>query len=188
MTIHAPTTDDLIDLFASRLAAVGGNTQRVTDSGAAAGAIQKLANALDGTVWVSADVVARASDLIVALRGLGLDTKAPANPAEVRDQPLGVAIAEGAIAETGSAIMSEPRAHARSVTLMTETLVVVCPTAALLPSLDEAATVLRAISAGGASYATFVTGPSRTADIERQLTVGVQGPSAFHVLLVDDLH
>jgi L-lactate dehydrogenase complex protein LldG len=36
----------------------------------------------------------------------------------------------------------------------------------------------------GPSYATFVTGPSRTADIERQLTIGVQGPAAMHVVFV----
>jgi L-lactate dehydrogenase complex protein LldG len=56
-----------------------------------------------------------------------------------------------------------------------------------LPGLDETATVLREVSRDGASYATLVTGPSRTADIERQLTVGVQGPAEFHVVFVDDL-
>ena len=96
-------------------------------------------------------------------------------------------VAEGTIAETGTSIMSEPRVESRAVTLMTETLVILCPKSLLLPSLDEAAPVLRAISANGASYATFVTGPSRTADIERQLTVGVQGPGEFHVILVDTL-
>ncbi|HYJ12460.1 MAG TPA: LUD domain-containing protein, partial [Thermomicrobiales bacterium] len=68
-----------------------------------------------------------------------------------------------------------------------ECLVVICLRANLLPSLGEAAPVLRQISSRGASYATFITGPSRTADIERQLTVGVQGPGEFHVILIDRL-
>ena len=99
----------------------------------------------------------------------------------------GLGIAEAAIAETGSVIMSEPRVADRAVTLMTGTLVIVCPAPNLLPSLDEAAGVLRRIGTSGSSYATFITGPSRTADIERQLTVGVQGPGVYHVILVDQL-
>ncbi|MDQ3413285.1 MAG: lactate utilization protein, partial [Chloroflexota bacterium] len=39
----------------------------------------------------------------------------------------------------------------------------------------------------GGAYATLVTGPSRTADIERVLTVGVQGPARLIVLFVDEL-
>ena len=35
-----------------------------------------------------------------------------------------------------------------------------------------------------AAYATFVTGPSRTADIERSLTIGVQGPSRLTAAIV----
>lgn len=186
MTIRAPTTDDLVDLFTNRLASVGGQAHCVANSEEAAESIVSHAAGSDRTVWISGDVTQRAPEVIENLRRLGFETRVPRDPAEVRDQPLGLAIAEGAIAETGSAIMSEPRVISRSVTLMTETLVVLCPLAALVPSLDEAAGVLRAISGSGASYATFVTGPSRTADIERQLTVGVQGPSAFHVLLVDE--
>jgi len=188
MTIQLPTTQELVSLFASRLAAVGGHASTATDSEAVASSILAIAAvAAAPTIWVSEDVTRQAPDLVACLQRVGFETRVPANPAEVRDQPLGLAIAEGAIAETGSVILSEPHVNSRSVTLMTETLIVVCPLAALMPSLDEAAEVLRTISARGASYATFVTGPSRTADIERQLTVGVQGPSVFHVVLVDEL-
>lgn len=187
MVSAGSSTDDLIDLFASRLAAVGGHATTVPDSEAAAESILAIAKPTERTVWVCDDVVRRVPIVIGQLHRFGFETRVPRDPAEVRDQPLGLAIAEGAIAETGSAITSEPRVNSRSVTLMTETLIVLCPLDALMPSLDEAAAVLRAISADGASYATVVTGPSRTADIERQLTVGVQGPSAFHVLLVDEL-
>jgi L-lactate dehydrogenase complex protein LldG len=43
-----------------------------------------------------------------------------------------------------------------------------------------------ALTPGGA-FATLLTGPSRTADIERVLTVGVQGPGKVMTLFVDDL-
>jgi L-lactate dehydrogenase complex protein LldG len=187
MTTHAPASPDLIDLFTRRLTAVGGHVQRAADAAGAAGVIGALAAEPGTTAWVSADLLDRAPGVTSALQAAGISVRQPEDPADVRDQPLGVAIAEGAVAETGSVIMVEPRIAQRAVTLMTEALVVLCPTAALLPSLDEAAPVLRAISAEGASYATLVTGPSRTADIERQLTVGVQGPGVYHVVLVDAL-
>jgi L-lactate dehydrogenase complex protein LldG len=182
------TTDDLLALFTDRLTAVGGHVHVAAGSEDAARAIQTIdAKRSGGTAWASLEVIQRAPSLVSWLAYLGLAARVPADPAEVRDQPLGIAIAEGTVAETGSSIMSEPRLDSRSVTLMTETLVIVCPTSRLLPSLDEAAPVLREIAAHGASYATFITGPSRTADIERQLTVGVQGPGEFHVILVDQL-
>jgi L-lactate dehydrogenase complex protein LldG len=188
MTTTTIATHDLIALFTERLTAVGGHVRVVTDSDSAAESIRLIAgDTLGRTIWTSEDVAHRAPRLVARVEDLGFTTRVPAGPGEVRDQPLGLAIAEGLIAETGTSILSEPRVNDRSVTLMTETLVVICPTAALMPSLDDAAQVLRTISGDGVSYATFVTGPSRTADIERQLTVGVQGPGVFHVILIDDL-
>ena len=76
----------------------------------------------------------------------------------------------------------------RAIGMLTAIQVIICPTGALVPALDDAAPVLRqlALRPGGA-YATLVTGPSRTADIERVLTVGVQGPGRVIVFFVDDL-
>ena len=45
----------------------------------------------------------------------------------------------------------------------------------------------RALPGNGRWFSTLVTGPSRTADIERVLTVGVQGPGKVMTLFVDDL-
>jgi L-lactate dehydrogenase complex protein LldG len=185
MTSHASPTS-VLDLFTTRLTAVGGHVHSAPDAEAAAQAISTIGPG-SGTIWISDEVRQRAPDLVAALEQQGYEPRIPDSPAEVRDQPLGLAVAEATIAETGTSILAEPRVESRSVTLMTETLVVICEAAALLPSLDEAATVLREISSAGTSYATFVTGPSRTADIERQLTVGVQGPGEFHVILIDHL-
>ncbi len=191
-TIWTPMTGNaspssLLDLFTTRLTAVGGHVHAAPDVAAAAQAITTIGPG-SGTVWISEEVRRRSPDLVAALERQGYEPHVPATPGEVRDQPLGLAIAEATIAETGTSILAEPRVESRSVTLMTETLIVVCDSTRLLPSLDEAASVLRQIASSGTSYATFVTGPSRTADIERQLTVGVQGPGEFHVILIDHLN
>jgi L-lactate dehydrogenase complex protein LldG len=93
-----------------------------------------------------------------------------------------------AIAETGSVLLSEPSLEDRSVSMLTLAHATICPTAALVASLDDAAPVIRQRSlAQGGGFMTLVTGPSRTADIERVLTVGVQGPGKIMTIFVDDL-
>ena len=44
----------------------------------------------------------------------------------------------------------------------------------------------RADAISTASCCTFVTGPSRTSDIENDLTIGVHGPAAVVVLILED--
>jgi L-lactate dehydrogenase complex protein LldG len=124
-----------------------------------------------------------------ALAELDVTQVAPESPAQMRDSALGIGIAHAGIAETGSALMAEPSLADRSIGMLPRAQAIVIPTQALLPSLDEAAPILRALAlAPGRNMVTLVTGPSRTADIERVLTVGVQGPGRIMILFADDLN
>jgi L-lactate dehydrogenase complex protein LldG len=94
-------------------------------------------------------------------------------------------IAEGvfAVAETGSVVVALPRAE-RGAALLAERLWLLVPAGDLVPTLDDALARIDALVRAGRPYVTLMTGPSRTADIERALTVGVHGPRELHVVLV----
>jgi L-lactate dehydrogenase complex protein LldG len=93
----------------------------------------------------------------------------------------GVSTAIYGLADTGSVVIvaspEEPRARsllpAVHVTLLREDLI--------LPGLDE---LFAAIGDDLPSALAIVTGPSRSADIEQKLTVGVHGPGEVHVVLL----
>ena len=184
-----PNPATLMAAFTDRGASLGVTVTRVTGSDAAAVAIAAFAAELDAPdPLVSAELTLAAPGLVAALAANGLTPTIADNPADTNDAPLGLSLARLAIAETGSVLLAEDSLADRGIGMLVAAHVVVCSTERLVPSLDEAAPVLREIaSRPGGSYATLVTGPSRTADIERVLTVGVQGPARLAVLFVDDL-
>jgi L-lactate dehydrogenase complex protein LldG len=181
----ATTHEALYNQFEAALTKVGGACQRVTTTADAARAIVQIAGGTSQPLWTAPMVQDAMLPLIDALASAGIDVHYPKSVAEVRDQPLGLTVARQAIAETGSVLLVERDLIDRSVSLMTETCVVACALDDLAPSLDDAGQTLAAAAREHGSYATLVTGPSRTADIERQLTVGVQGPSRLHVIFIE---
>ena len=137
---------------------------------------------------VASEVTQRMPGIVSALASAGLPFRLSTSPAETRDAPLGLSIGRLAVAETGSVLLSESSLEDRSVGMLTLAQATICPSAALVASLDDAAPLLRQLSrAEGGAFSTLVTGPSRTADIERVLTVGVQGPGKVMTIFVDDL-
>ena len=88
-----------------------------------------------------------------------------------------------AVAETGSVAVALPRAE-RGDALLSERLWLLVPATELVATLDQALARIDRLVRDGRPYVTLMTGPSRTADIERALTVGVHGPRELHVVLV----
>lgn len=169
--------------FRDVLTTAAGNACRCSRSELA----ETIRNLTNGeTVWTRDDIEIAWPGVIADLETAGVSIRSDSSPENTRDQPWGLTNARGAIAESGSVILHENRIDHRSVSLMTNKLIVLCRLDHLHASLDDAARILREISADGTSYATFVSGPSRTADIERQLTIGVQGPGELHVILVEE--
>lgn len=101
---------------------------------------------------------------------------------------LGVTRAALGIAETGSIVVAGNALLPRLSTMLPLVHVAVLDQDAVVASLDEAGEYLRRISlepnGGQIRYASFVSGPSRTSDVEKTLTVGVHGPGALHIILL----
>ena len=178
-----------IAAFTERAAALGVAVTWAVDSNAVATEVATVAMKLDiRAPLVSAELAEAAPALCAALNARGVPPRPPGGPDDTNDAPLGLSLAHLAVAETASVLLAEETLADRSIGLLVAEQIVVCPTRALVPTLDAAAPVLRAFATRpGGAYATLVTGPSRTADIERTLTVGVQGPAKLSILFVDDL-
>lgn len=96
---------------------------------------------------------------------------------------VGISAAEFAVAESGSICVRADSMDARLVSMLPPVHVALVPSAKVLPGITEAMSGLRKTLSQG--YASFITGPSRTADIERVLTIGVHGPSRLLLLAID---
>jgi L-lactate utilization protein LutC len=96
----------------------------------------------------------------------------------------GISSADYALADTGSLVMISSREEARLVSLLPPAHIAIVPASKLLTGLDELYTILPK-PADQTSSMVFITGPSRTADIEQILVRGVHGPGEIHVVVVD---
>jgi L-lactate utilization protein LutC len=97
-----------------------------------------------------------------------------------------LSMARGAVASTGSLILIESEWHDRMLGLLCHRHIVVIPAGAMVCTLrDAAGYILPPRIADPGPYVTFVSGPSRTSDIEKVLTIGVHGPSEVIAIMVE---
>ncbi|NPA31925.1 MAG: lactate utilization protein C, partial [Chloroflexi bacterium] len=96
---------------------------------------------------------------------------------------VGLTAAALAVAATGSVLVHSGPGRPLTASLLPRAHGVLVPASRLVPDLEAA---LRHPSWHSARAAALITGPSRTADIEMTLTVGVHGPAQVQVWLVTD--
>jgi L-lactate dehydrogenase complex protein LldG len=94
----------------------------------------------------------------------------------------GITGCDCAIADTGTLVLSSGKGRLLSTSLLPEIHIAVVHRKQILGSLDEGLR-LRAVRDSAASV--LITGPSRTADIEMTLTIGVHGPKALVACIVE---
>jgi L-lactate dehydrogenase complex protein LldG len=134
-------------------------------------------------VAVTPTLAASRPELATAL-GARMRRPDPEEPfASIADAAVGIAEGMLAVAESGSVLLAHDELADRAVSMLSRIGIQVVPRERVVASLDDVAGWLDA-NEGAASLATLVTGPSRTADIERVLTIGVQGPADLHVIVL----
>ncbi|HEX6883461.1 MAG TPA: lactate utilization protein [Planctomycetota bacterium] len=170
--------------FTSVLERVGGRVHRVRSTEEARARLQALLAEAGATRLIVSD----ASELRALAADLpGVELLAPSAPrAELFAATAGLTTAQWGIAETGTLVLESAAEQHRLASLVVPLHVALLPVARLLGTLGDALAALQGPTAAPASRTiTFVTGPSRTADIELELVVGVHGPKSLHVLLLE---
>lgn len=102
-----------------------------------------------------------------------------------RDTDLvGITGAFCAVAETGTLMTVSGRETPAAVSLLTETHVAVMGASRIVRGMEEAWQLARSELGRLPRSVNFISGPSRTADIEQTVTLGAHGPYRVHVIVV----
>jgi L-lactate dehydrogenase complex protein LldG len=176
----------MFDLFKARAEAVSAEVLRCATAAAALevvfSVLRREGSAHPGgarAVWHAGPILGRpAAERASTVPGLSFDVTRE----NTRESRVGVTEFDWAIADTGTLVQDATAPGARLASTLVETHVAVVRTASLVPDL---ATLLAEVDPRRMRYLAFVTGPSRTADIERVLTIGVHGPKKLVIVAVD---
>jgi L-lactate dehydrogenase complex protein LldG len=100
------------------------------------------------------------------------------------DDLVGITGAYCAVAETGTLVTLSGADTPPSVSLLPETHIAVMDAARVVHTMEDAWQLMRSEVGGLPRAVNFISGPSRTADIEQTVTLGAHGPYRVHVVLV----
>jgi L-lactate dehydrogenase complex protein LldG len=183
---------DLVERFALEINAVGGEAVVVTDHEAAGRELHRFlaeAGARSAVCWKHEVLGRLGLRQLLAIPGITLydyDTLTSFPPAEQRHVLLGcdvgITSCDCAIAETGTLMVLSRPGQERAASLLPPMHIAVVERPQIVPDLIDAFAMIGAEQLP--SNVTFITGPSKTGDIELQLTTGVHGPGKWRVIVI----
>jgi L-lactate dehydrogenase complex protein LldG len=167
--------------FFSEVEKLGGTTKRLDGKAELEAALRELVAAQSikkATVWQTAELKEWGVENL--LGSIGVEIVSPyASNREVAECDLGVTGADFALPETGTLGLRSSIEQPRTVSLLPRVHLALIRTTCLRADLHQVFEEAR-----HGAYLVFITGPSRTADIELTVTIGVHGPKTLCVMLL----
>jgi L-lactate dehydrogenase complex protein LldG len=178
------TTDASLAILSEQLAKLKAVLVRVADENAAAQAVADLArNKSWKRVAYHGDPLVRR--IIPALPCESWEADASFEKQKLEGCDAGITSCESLVAQLGSILVSSASSGGRALSILPHVHVVVARTDQVVPDLATALEQVRARHGDRMpSMLSFITGPSRTGDIERILVLGAHGPKELHVILI----
>ena len=176
-----------VNLFKEKAATVQVVVSEITELAAAWDYAAELTRKQGGQAlaafgWEGADRVA----LEAVCRKAGVDLVGDNLREQAARLHTALTLADWGVAATGSLVLDSRSEDLRLATMLAEAHVAVLPISRLKPDLEALEADLVRLMEAPPSYLAFITGASRTADIERVLAIGVHGPQEMHVLMLKD--
>jgi L-lactate dehydrogenase complex protein LldG len=180
----------LINQFVEELTKVSGNAKIVDSEDAAKNFIMNFVEERgisSFAIWES-ELIQRLQ-IADDLQSKGLKLAHPSIKEEMAKADVGITEADFAIADTGTIVLIANEKQPRTVSLVPPVHLAIVKSSLILRNINDLfATLASSISEKTSaeeitSCMTFITGPSRTADIELNLTLGVHGPRELLVLI-----
>lgn len=178
----------LVELFKQKLEEVGGHCIVAVTESQALAALASIISKLRGTPLRARRIaLSNAPGLESFIKQSEIDVDEIAlcpGPAELFGYDVGVSTAQAAIAETGTLVLESESERHRLVSLVPPVHIAIVEASSIVLTLGEALAAVRGAGLMKLSPTiTFITGPSRTADIELTLAIGVHGPQELYVIV-----
>lgn len=165
----------MVDQFSTAAEAFGATVKRFTSCDDAIGALRGI---VAGRPAAASELPAEVHQLLGDLTYV--------SPNALDTAEVGISFAAAGLAATGSLLLELNDPASRSATVLPPVHAVLLKASTIVPDLYALSTTLNALlSSPGSRYFSIITGPSRTADIERVLTIGVHGPKELHILILE---
>jgi L-lactate dehydrogenase complex protein LldG len=184
----------LLAQFEIELRRVGGRFHKAANAESAFGYIEQAVSARQARTIVACETqIIDDTGLPEKLAEAGIEclteTAGREFIASAAEAEVGVSGVDYALADTGTLVLLARKGRARSISLLPPVHIALMKREQVVSGLSDLFPLLRSeAQAEGrdlSSAITLITGPSRTADIELTLVVGVHGPQELHVVLLD---
>jgi len=169
----------VLDAFRESLELVGAKCDIVESEYEAAVRLVAIVKDLSATKIAISD-----SELVRRIvKVAGIEAIEDASREELFSSEIGITSAQSAIAETGTLVLESGAERHGLVSLVPPVHVCVLPARSIRGSMAE---ILELADTDAHRTITFITGASRTSDIELTLAIGVHGPGKLYVIVIKD--